>query len=281
MSTCDNSINNQENGPRRRWLRLGGPTLLLFAVIAVTALVPGKALASGPQPMCTIGPPSNTATPTVSPSGTVDNGTQLTTTTGSWSSCGSSVTGYLYQWLRGGQTIPGATSSTYTSTTDDTGYLVTSSVAACNSDSCSDYVQSSNSADVEPSVDTGSDPSPTLDSQVLESSDGQGGGCWTHVWRKQWGTWPYEQKVYLHTHWCGTGPGNYITSRNSWVTTGSTICSSHDSWTALFAGGVGYPTMTIEGGSYFDCNTAIPWIVIHKTRSFQIEYSAGGGSWVP
>jgi hypothetical protein len=266
---------------RRRGSSALAVLLTFLSVAAVVLAVFPTTSGAFVRPLCNLGPATNTGAPTISPTSNVVNGTTLSTTNGTWSSC-SGITSYQYQWRKSdGSTntvISGATSSSYLTTSSDAGYTITSAVAACNSDGCSGYVASSNSAFVNPSVDGNEQTS--LDSSTVDPQENKA-PCWTHTWKKKWGTWPYEQRVFLHTHWCGTAPGGLITARNSWITTESTICSSHDFFTHVIAGGVGWPTMTIEGGAYFDCNTIIPWFTIHKTRSFSIVYSAGGGSWVP
>lgn len=73
--------------------------------------------------------PSNIVAPVISGTNTV--GSILTTTNGTWS--GSTPITYTYQWLRNGNNISGATSSTYTLVTDDTSNSVSCRVTATNS----------------------------------------------------------------------------------------------------------------------------------------------------
>ena len=74
-------------------------------------------------------PPTNSAAPVVSGTGTV--GSTLTTTNGSWN---FTPTGFTYQWQRSGAAIAGATASTYklvtANSTKNVGCLVTASNAA-------------------------------------------------------------------------------------------------------------------------------------------------------
>jgi len=84
--------------------------------------------------------------PTVS--GTFAVGSTVSTTNGSWSSCGTPLTGYNYQWLKDGLAIANATSSTYVIQPVDVGHVIVSSVAACNADGCySPKIESSNALD--------------------------------------------------------------------------------------------------------------------------------------
>lgn len=72
-------------------------------------------------------PPTNTAAPVATGTGTV--GQTLTTTNGTWT---FTPTSFRYRWFRGGVGIPGATASTYVLVTADSGNLVSCRVAAYN-----------------------------------------------------------------------------------------------------------------------------------------------------
>ena len=72
--------------------------------------------------------PSNSVLPTLS--GSFIPGAIVTTSTGTWS--GSLPTTYTYQWQRAGVNIVGATSSSYTVTSDDIGFALHSVVTATN-----------------------------------------------------------------------------------------------------------------------------------------------------
>jgi hypothetical protein len=72
-------------------------------------------------------PPSLTSAPVVT--GTATIGSTLSTTNGVWT---NSPTGYLYQWLRNGTAISGATGSTYLTVSADGGTSVGSQVTANN-----------------------------------------------------------------------------------------------------------------------------------------------------
>lgn len=71
--------------------------------------------------------PVNTVLPTIS--GTAQEGSVLTGTSGTWT---NSPTGYTYQWLRGSTPISGATNSTYTIVNADVGYALSLRVTASN-----------------------------------------------------------------------------------------------------------------------------------------------------
>lgn len=73
------------------------------------------------------GAPANSSVPTIS--GTATEGQVLTAANGSWT---NTPTSYAYQWKRGGSSIGGATSSTYTLVTADVGSTMTVTVTATN-----------------------------------------------------------------------------------------------------------------------------------------------------
>lgn len=72
--------------------------------------------------------PDNTVLPTIT--GTPETGELLTAATGTWT--GSPTPGYSYQWMRDGETISGATASTYTIVEDDEGSKLRALVTATN-----------------------------------------------------------------------------------------------------------------------------------------------------
>jgi RHS repeat-associated protein len=90
--------------------------------------------------------PTNTVAPVVSPGWVVYSGDTIWTDNGSWStSCGDPPDVFLYEWLRNGVVIPGATGPAYTvqGNNIDVRTSLQSAVQACNSDSCSDFASSS------------------------------------------------------------------------------------------------------------------------------------------
>lgn len=94
------------------------------AGMAYSFTVPAATLAAV-TPGSTV--PVNAAAPTIS--GTATVGQALTATTGTWSNAPQS---YAYQWKRGGSTIAGATSSTYTLVAADQGAAISVAVTATN-----------------------------------------------------------------------------------------------------------------------------------------------------
>jgi hypothetical protein len=100
--------------------------------------------------------------------------------------------------------------------------------------------------------------------------------CWSGQVSMQWGTWPYDQHVYDHTYWCAVY-GSYITYRSTNVTHGSNLCSGSGDYSFRISGGVGYSSVTIEAGAYFNCPTTIPWININRHDWLHDKYTAWGG----
>lgn len=72
--------------------------------------------------------PDNTVLPAIT--GTAETDELLTASTGTWT--GSPTPSYSYQWLRDGETIPGATASTYTIVVADEGHKIRVLVTATN-----------------------------------------------------------------------------------------------------------------------------------------------------
>ncbi|RUW56364.1 hypothetical protein [Mesorhizobium sp. M8A.F.Ca.ET.021.01.1.1] len=75
--------------------------------------------------------PSNTSAPTIT--GTPTENEVLTAHNGTWSDNNATISGYTYQWKRGGVNISGANGATYTLVTDDVGSTITLDVTATNS----------------------------------------------------------------------------------------------------------------------------------------------------
>lgn len=72
--------------------------------------------------------PDNTVAPAIT--GTAETGQTLTASSGTWT--GSPTPTYSYQWMRDGETIPGATDSTYQVVEDDEGAKLRVLVTATN-----------------------------------------------------------------------------------------------------------------------------------------------------
>jgi hypothetical protein len=96
------------------------------------------------------------------------------------------------------------------------------------------------------------------------------------VWHLFRGTWPYGQKIYLHSSWCGKAGA--ITYWSAWTSHNTDLCSGSGDYANLISGGRGYGQVTIEGGAYFSCPTTVPWLTIHKHRWMQIRFFPGGSS---
>jgi len=74
--------------------------------------------------------PTNTVLPAITGNRWV--GQTLSTTNGTWNDNGSAISGYTYQWKRGGVNISGATTSTYQLVGGDAGQNITCTVTATN-----------------------------------------------------------------------------------------------------------------------------------------------------
>jgi len=103
-------------------------TAYTFTVTATNSV--GTSAASGASnSITTYSVPVNTVAPVVS--GTATAGQVLTSTTGTWT--GTPTPTYAYRWQRAGVDISGATGSTYTLVSDDTGSAIRCVVTASNS----------------------------------------------------------------------------------------------------------------------------------------------------
>lgn len=88
-------------------------------------LQPKAAVAEEP-----VSPPTNTGLPAISGNRWV--GQTLTVSNGTWDDNGSEISGYTYQWKRGGVDISGATASTHVLVSADAGTNITCQVTATN-----------------------------------------------------------------------------------------------------------------------------------------------------
>lgn len=101
--------------------------------------------------------------------------------------------------------------------------------------------------------------------------------CWANLAWRQWGTWPYQQKITDTTFWCAVY-GGHITYRSSSVTTSGTLCGTQWRQSQVIAGGVGFSTMTTRSSAQFSCPTIIPWIVLHPSHYEDIRRSSTGAT---
>ena len=123
---------------------------LVGAVLACTAL----ALAGGASalPLCNAGQIVKVADPALSAPSPTYPGNTITSSGGSWTSCGEAFTGFYREWLRDGAVVSGPTfvasspgSFTYLVQAADAGHSIRSAVLPCNADGCyGAYASSSN-----------------------------------------------------------------------------------------------------------------------------------------
>jgi len=129
---------------------------LVAAALACTALA--LARTGSAVPLCTVGQIVKTADPALSAPSPTYAGNTITSSGGSWSSCGVSVTGFYKEWLRDGTVVSGPTwvagspgPFTYVAQAQDIGHKVTSAVRPCNAEGCyGSYASSSNAVTVSP-----------------------------------------------------------------------------------------------------------------------------------
>jgi len=101
--------------------------------------------------------------------------------------------------------------------------------------------------------------------------------CWANMAWRQWGTWPYEQKITDTTYWCAVF-GSHITYRTTTTTATGTLCGTSWRATALIGGGVGrgFTYFTTRASAGFSCQTVIPWITIHTSHHEDIKRTDRG-----
>jgi hypothetical protein len=102
-------------------------------------------------------------------------------------------------------------------------------------------------------------------------------GCWANAAWRQWGTWPYEQKIIDTTYWCAV-IGVRITYRTSTATGSGTLCGVSWRDDALVGGGTGFSWFTIRTSAGFSCPTVIPWVVLHPSHWMDVTRNASGGT---
>lgn len=101
--------------------------------------------------------------------------------------------------------------------------------------------------------------------------------CWANSMWHQWGTWPYQQRVTDTTYWCAVY-GSHITYRSSTTTASGLLCGVDWRARQLIAGGVGpgFTYFTMRSSAGFSCQTAVPWITIHRTHYQDVKRTARG-----
>src|SRR4051794_27631496 len=122
--------------------------VLLGAAFAALAL----ARTASAVPLCFAGQLTKTADPTLSAPSPTYPGDTITSSAGSWTSCGQSISGFYTEWLRDGFVFSGPTwvagqpgPFSYVAQAGDVGHKLTSAVQPCNADGCyGSYVASSN-----------------------------------------------------------------------------------------------------------------------------------------
>ena len=102
-------------------------------------------------------------------------------------------------------------------------------------------------------------------------------GCNANVAWRQWGTWPYEQKISDTTYWCAYY-GQFVTYWSSSVAATGTICGG--SWTTsqLISGGIGYTWFVLRSSAGWSCPTVVPWVSLHPSHYIDISRNAWGNA---
>ena len=123
---------------------------LIGVVLASTVLALARSASA--IPLCNAGQIVKAADPTLSAPSPTFVGNTITSSGGSWSSCGVSLTGFYKEWLRDGAVVSGPTfvasspaSFAYVVQAADVGHSIRSAVLPCNADGCySAYASSTN-----------------------------------------------------------------------------------------------------------------------------------------
>lgn len=130
------------------------PRLACAALVGAMLACAALALARGASavPLCNAGQIVKVADPALSAPSPAYVGNTITSSGGSWTSCGQAFTGFYTEWLRDGAVVSGPTfvasspgSFTYVVQDADVGHSIRSAVLPCNADGCYDaYASSSN-----------------------------------------------------------------------------------------------------------------------------------------
>jgi hypothetical protein len=126
----------------------------LVGAVFVGAMLAALTLAGAAAavPLCTVGQIVKTADPTLSAPSPTYAGNTITSSGGSWTPCGASISGFYKEWLRDGAVFSGPTwvagapgPFTYVAQSGDVGHVLTSAVLPCNAEGCyGSYVPSTN-----------------------------------------------------------------------------------------------------------------------------------------
>jgi len=117
--------------------------------------------------------------------------------------------------------------------------------------------------------------SPAAPSLVQPAAATAATSCWATTWWRQWGTWPYEQKIADTTYWCAVY-GDHVTYYSSTVNGTGTFCGT--SWTSsqLISGGIGYTWFVLRSSAGFSCPTVIPWVTLHPSHYTDVSRNDWG-----
>ena len=106
--------------------------------------------------------------------------------------------------------------------------------------------------------------------------------CWANAAWRQWGTWPYQQRITDTTYWCAVY-GSHITFRTATTTASGTLCGVAYRANSLIGGGIGrsFTYFTNRASAGFSCQTIIPWITLHTSHHEDVKRTDRGvTTWV-
>lgn len=101
-------------------------------------------------------------------------------------------------------------------------------------------------------------------------------GCASVTSHVSWGTWPYQRVLYENTYWCAVY-GDHITGYSTSVSTDQTLCSSQNTGSFTYSGGVGYSWVTVQANATWSCPIigVVPYSIGGWIRT---AYNAWGNS---
>jgi hypothetical protein len=102
-------------------------------------------------------------------------------------------------------------------------------------------------------------------------------GCSANAKWREWGTWPYQQRITDTTYWCAVY-GDHITYTASTATGGGVLCDT--SWTSsqMTSGGIGYSWFVTRSSAGFSCQTAVPFLSLHPSHYEDVSRNAWGST---